>query len=105
MLRFFSRFQADFQLTSGWIEPLLVGGHAPFSPPGSSPGWSTLKISNLEEIQVADFSFCENNAKTIGLSSTPFSARFCNLLRLRKHMSSTIVDLCSLSLFYRDNLP
>ena len=23
--------------------------------PGSSPGWSTLKISNLEEIQVADF--------------------------------------------------
>ena len=32
MLRFFSRFQADFQLTSGWIEPLLVGGHAPFSP-------------------------------------------------------------------------
>ena len=32
MLRFFSRFQADFQLTSGWIEPLLVGGYAPFSP-------------------------------------------------------------------------
>ena len=30
--------------------------------PGSSPGWSTLKISNFEEIQVADFSFCENNA-------------------------------------------
>ncbi len=30
--------------------------------PGSSPGWSTLKISNLEEIQVADFSFCVNNA-------------------------------------------
>jgi hypothetical protein len=50
--------------------------------PGSSPGWSTLKISNLEEIQVADFSFCENNAKTIGLSSTPFSATFCNLVRL-----------------------
>ena len=39
---------------------------------GSSPTWSTLKISNLEEIQVADFSFCENNAKTIVLSSTPF---------------------------------
>ena len=33
MLRFFSRFQADFQLKSGWIEPLLVGGYAPFSPP------------------------------------------------------------------------
>jgi hypothetical protein len=31
---------------------------------GSSPGWSTLKISNLEEIQVADFSFRENNGKT-----------------------------------------
>ena len=29
---------------------------------GSSPSWSTLEISNLEEIQVADFSFCENNA-------------------------------------------
>ena len=39
---------------------------------GSSPSWSTVKISNLEEIQVVDFSFCENNAKTIGLSSTPF---------------------------------
>jgi len=31
---------------------------------GSSPGWSTLKISNLEEIQVADFLFRENNGKT-----------------------------------------
>ena len=31
---------------------------------GSSPSWSTLKISNLEEIQVADFSFRENNGKT-----------------------------------------
>ena len=35
MLRFFSRFQADFQFKSGWIEPLLVGGYAPFSPIGS----------------------------------------------------------------------
>ena len=33
--------------------------------PGSSPGWSTLEISNLEEIQVADFSFWENNGKTV----------------------------------------
>ena len=31
---------------------------------GSSPIWSTLKISNLKEIQVADFSFRENNGKT-----------------------------------------
>ena len=54
--------------------------------PGSSPGWSTLKISNLEEIQVADFSFRENNAKTIVLSSTTFSATFCNLVRLRKQV-------------------
>ena len=54
--------------------------------PGSSPVWSTLKISSLEEIQVADFSFCENNAKTIGLSSTLFPARFCNLVRLRKQV-------------------
>ena len=34
MLRFFSRFQADFQLKCGWIEPRLVGGYAPFSPIG-----------------------------------------------------------------------
>ena len=33
MLRFLGQFQADFQLKSGWIEPLLVGGYAPFSPP------------------------------------------------------------------------
>ena len=52
--------------------------------PGSSPGWSTLKISNLEEIQVADFLFCENNAKTIGLSLVPFYTSFRNLVRLRK---------------------
>ena len=32
MLRFLGQFQADFQLKSGWIEPLLVGGYAPFSP-------------------------------------------------------------------------
>ena len=32
MLRFLGRFHADFQLTSGWIEPLRVGRHAPFSP-------------------------------------------------------------------------
>ena len=31
---------------------------------GSSPSWSTLKISNLEEIQVADFLCRENNGKT-----------------------------------------
>ena len=29
---FSMRFQADFLLTSGWIRPLRVGGHAPFSP-------------------------------------------------------------------------
>ena len=32
ILRFFSLFQAVYLLTSGWIEPLLVGGYAPFSP-------------------------------------------------------------------------
>ena len=32
MLRFLGQFQADFLLTNGWIEPLLVGGYAPFSP-------------------------------------------------------------------------
>ena len=31
---------------------------------GSSPSWSTLKISNLEEIRIADFLFQENNGKT-----------------------------------------
>ena len=29
---FFSNFMPVFQLTSGWIKPLRVGGHAPFSP-------------------------------------------------------------------------
>ena len=53
---------------------------------GSSPTWSTLKISNLRRFRVADFSFCENNAKTIGLSSTPFPARFFNLVRMRKQI-------------------
>ena len=38
--------------------------------PGSSPGWPTLKISNLEEIQVADFSFLENIGKTIGYDAS-----------------------------------
>ena len=39
MLRFFSRFQADFQLKSGWIEPRLVGGYAPFSPEWRVKEW------------------------------------------------------------------
>ena len=39
-----------------------------------------------KKIQVADFSFFENNAKTIGLSSAPFSATICNLVRLLKQM-------------------
>ena len=32
MLRFFRPISSWFLLTSGWIEPLLVGGYAPFSP-------------------------------------------------------------------------
>ncbi|MBP3823205.1 MAG: hypothetical protein J6I36_07285 [Bacteroidaceae bacterium] len=32
MLRFSGRFHANFRLKSGWIEPLRLGGHAPFSP-------------------------------------------------------------------------
>ena len=32
MLRFFANVMPVFQLTSGWIKPLRVGGHAPFSP-------------------------------------------------------------------------
>ena len=32
MFRFFSPISSWFLLTSGWIEPLLVGGYAPFSP-------------------------------------------------------------------------
>ena len=39
MLRFLDQFQADFQLTSGWIRPLRVGGHAPFSPHDFSQRW------------------------------------------------------------------
>ena len=42
MLRFLGQFQADFQLKSGWIEPLLVGGHAPFSPISSNNDFSIL---------------------------------------------------------------
>ena len=41
---------------------------------GSSPVWSTLKISNLGEIQVADFSFCENNC-------FEFAPIFCHFLQ------------------------
>ena len=61
---------------------------------GSSPTWSTMKISNLEEIQVADFSFCENNAKTIGLSSAPFSTIFCNFLPylFSRKLGATLVN-------------
>ena len=32
MFRFFRPISSWFLLTSGWIEPLLVGGYAPFSP-------------------------------------------------------------------------
>ena len=49
MLRFFSRFQADFLLTSGWIEPLLVGGYAPFSPP-------CMTVASLEMSDEPNFS-------------------------------------------------
>ena len=32
MLRFQSRFSAVLRFKSGWIKPLRMGGHAPFSP-------------------------------------------------------------------------
>ena len=32
MLRFLGRFYAVCQFKSGWIEPCVVGGYAPFSP-------------------------------------------------------------------------
>jgi len=41
--------------------------------PGSSPGWSTLKISNFEEIQVADFYFCEQFANIMVRLLQPYS--------------------------------
>ena len=34
---FSSQFKTVFLPTSGWIESLLVGGHAPFSPNEESP--------------------------------------------------------------------
>ena len=37
MLRFSGRFHANFRLKSGWIEPLRLGGHAPFSPATGQP--------------------------------------------------------------------
>ena len=56
MLRFLGQFQADFQLKSGWIRPLLVGGHAPFSPEdfyeeGFYYDWS---IFDYEKVHVGD---------------------------------------------------
>lgn len=47
MLRFLGQFQADFQLKSGWIEPLLVGGYAPFSPLTFSNSFGDLR-KNIE---------------------------------------------------------
>ena len=46
MLRFLGQFQANFQLTSGWIEPLLVGGYAPFSPLCSTLHFYTISRPN-----------------------------------------------------------
>ena len=40
--------------------------------PGSSPGWSTLKISNLQEYKVADFSFCEQFANKMIFYGTKY---------------------------------
>ena len=55
MLRFFSRFQADFQLKSGWIEPLLVGGYAPFSPVRQ-----TKVISIVKKVLIIVILFCNS---------------------------------------------
>ena len=63
-------FYENYKIASCWLSTLLqiIDYHKKsffrthnLEVPGSSPGWSTLKISNLEEIQVADFSFCEDN--------------------------------------------
>ena len=55
MLRFFSRFQADFQLTSGWIEPLLVGGYATFSPPSDEEGeWEEKTGRSKSKSRISD---------------------------------------------------
>ena len=50
MLRFLGQFQADFQLKSGWIRPLLVGGHAPFSPFNGKPHKMTFKLHFFDEV-------------------------------------------------------
>ena len=58
MLRFLGKFQADFLLTNGWIEPLLVGGYAPFSPsyelisPDGAPDASYAYTVDLEKRSV-----------------------------------------------------
>ena len=47
MLRFLGQFQADFQLKSGWIRPLRVGGHAPFSPLGNAVDTISGKVDTI----------------------------------------------------------
>ena len=80
MLRFLGQFQADFQLKSGWIEPLLVGGHAPFSPPrtGKSQGHSDGRlVRNTERAlrHAQDQGQEEENRDTVHLLRHPHSER------------------------------
>ena len=73
MLRFLGQFQADFQLKSGWIEPLLVGGYAPFSPIGQKIALDVRFESSLHIIHLLSFhtdisvffSFTVSNDKAI----------------------------------------
>ena len=65
MLRFLGQFQADFQLKSGWIEPLLVGGYAPFSPSvGSGKGYDGIDSLTKKSLDLVEH-FCEYTKQTI----------------------------------------
>ena len=50
MFRFLSRFWAVLRFKSGWIKPLQVGGHAPFSPCRTNE-WTSRQRSVIWECQ------------------------------------------------------
>ena len=75
MLRFLGQFQADFQLKSGWIEPLLVGGYAPFSPFSVLRGWHLLSISWLRQCATQIKICCKIGRKVVSLRGASPSRR------------------------------
>ena len=91
MLRFFSRFQADFQLKSGWIELRLVGGYAPFSPMGCiDNGETPLKVlaPALYEFFGLDTKECYRYYSAIKLRKNPSRTYFID--KMQKKLNEKI---------------